>query len=123
MKTSIGKNTQAYLNSLESQDQGQADFYYRQPDAFDKLIYVEGLRMQRVYLEKDLNLILVLLNSKKVIKRALSDFPRLAAASIEALHHFETDGIGIHWPDLDEDLSLKGFLAYELAHADLRIAY
>jgi hypothetical protein len=80
------------------------------------------LRIQRVYLEKELDLILVLLNSKKVIKRALSDFPRLASASMKALHNFETDGIGIHWPYVDEDLSLKGFLVYELAHTDLRIA-
>lgn len=28
------------------------------------------------------------------------------------------DGIGLHWPDIDEDLSLRGFLEYELAHVD-----
>ncbi len=122
MKTSIGKNTQAYLESLESKDPNQPDFYYRHPDPLDKLIFEEGLRIQQVYFAKDLDLILLLLNSKKVIKRAISDFPRLASASLEALQHFETDGIGIYWPELDEDLSLKGFLTYELAHTDLRIA-
>ena len=30
-------------------------------------------------------------------------------ASIEQLQNFETDNIGIHWPELDEDLCYEGF--------------
>lgn len=42
----------------------------------------------------------------------LAWFPRLARASAEQLHKFELlgDGEGIHWPDLDEDLSVEGLL-------------
>ncbi|MEX2496532.1 MAG: DUF2442 domain-containing protein [Woeseia sp.] len=39
-------------------------------------------------------------------------FPRLNRASPEQLANFEiiADGEGIHWPDLDEDLSVAGLL-------------
>lgn len=32
-------------------------------------------------------------------------YERLRNASSQQLQNFETDNIGIHWPDLDEDLS------------------
>lgn len=39
-------------------------------------------------------------------------FPRLANASASQLQNYEIlgDGEGIHWPDLDEDLSVAGLL-------------
>lgn len=39
-------------------------------------------------------------------------FPRLAKASRAELENYELlgDGEGIHWPDLDEDLSVEGLL-------------
>ena len=42
----------------------------------------------------------------------LAWFPRLARATQSQLLHYELlgDGEGIHWPDLDEDLSVQGLL-------------
>ncbi|MCX5740384.1 MAG: DUF2442 domain-containing protein [Proteobacteria bacterium] len=42
----------------------------------------------------------------------LAWFPRLLNASAEQRRNFEIlgDGQGIHWPDLDEDLSVAGLL-------------
>lgn len=39
-------------------------------------------------------------------------FPRLSNASEEQLQNWELlgDGEGIHWPDIDEDLSVAGLL-------------
>jgi hypothetical protein len=39
-------------------------------------------------------------------------FPRLSRATPEQLENFEilADGEGIHWPDIDEDLSVAGLL-------------
>ncbi len=39
-------------------------------------------------------------------------FPRLAKASRSELVNYEllVDGEGIHWPDLDEDISIEGLL-------------
>ena len=39
-------------------------------------------------------------------------FPRLAAATTVQLRNYELlgDGEGIHWPDVDEDLSVEGLL-------------
>ena len=43
----------------------------------------------------------------------LAWYPRLFNADAQQRAHYEitVDGSGIHWPDLDEDLSVKGFLA------------
>jgi hypothetical protein len=40
-------------------------------------------------------------------------FPRLRAASAAQLQHYRLigGGVGISWPDLDEDLSVEGLLA------------
>lgn len=39
-------------------------------------------------------------------------FPTLSQASIEQLEDYQLlgDGEGIHWPQIDEDLSVKGLL-------------
>lgn len=39
-------------------------------------------------------------------------FPRLLNASPAARNAFELSPFGIHWPELDEDLSFEGFYNY-----------
>ncbi len=90
----------------------------RATDPIDQLIFEEGLRIKKLWIDKDLDLIIVLLNNKKLLKRPLSDFKSLEHASLIQLEDYENDGTGIHWPQLDEDLSLRGFLKYELARMD-----
>ena len=43
----------------------------------------------------------------------LAWFPRLAHASASARSNYELlgEGQGIHWPDIDEDISVAGLLA------------
>jgi hypothetical protein len=42
----------------------------------------------------------------------LAWYPKLSAASREQRNHWRWigDGIGVHWPDIDEDLSVRGML-------------
>ncbi len=42
-------------------------------------------------------------------KEAVNNYERLRSATSEQLQNFETDNIGIHWVELDEDLSDEGF--------------
>lgn len=81
-------------------------------DPFDKLIFEKGLRIKHVLLDKPLNLMLVVLNNGAVIKSNLSDYPRLKPATPQQLANWclIADGVGIEWPDINEDLSLKGFI-------------
>lgn len=88
----------------------------RSTDPLDQLIFEDGLRIKTVWFDQDLDLLVVLLNNKKIIQRPISDFKRLKNATTPELNNYENDGIGIYWPDVDEDLSLRGFLKYELAH-------
>lgn len=37
-------------------------------------------------------------------------FPKFMAASDEQLSNFEVTPFGVHWPDLDEDVSVDGLL-------------
>lgn len=48
----------------------------------------------------------------RVLQVPLEWFPRLRSATAEQRANFRLigRGIGIHWPDLDEDLSVQGFL-------------
>mgnify|MGYP005813466675 CR=1 FL=1 len=90
----------------------------RANDPIDKLIFEGGLRIKSVWFDRDLDLIIVLLTNKKLLKRPLSDFQKLASATDGQLRQFENEGTGVSWPELDEDLSLRGFLTYELAKMD-----
>jgi len=48
----------------------------------------------------------------RVVSIPLAWFARLATASEAELQNFEISpsGYGIHWPDLDEDISIKSFI-------------
>ncbi len=57
--------------------------------------------------------IIVELLDGRTISAPLVWFPRLSQATKEQLDNWELlgDGEGIHWPDVDEDLSVAGLLA------------
>ena len=53
------------------------------------------------------------LSDGRTISVPISWYPRLVQATPEERNNWELIGTGqgIHWPDLDEDLSVEGFLA------------
>jgi hypothetical protein len=59
--------------------------------------------------------IVVELVDGRTVSVPLAWFPRLRQATPTELHNFEllADGEGIHWPDIDEDLSVGGLLRGE----------
>ena len=67
----------------------------------------------------------------KEAQEFFSDYPRLRYATRKQLENYETDEYGIHWKDIDEDLSFEGFfdkqpstLLYQLfiAHPELNVS-
>ena len=85
-------------------------------DPVDALIYQKGLRIYSVIPIKKLNLLIVVLNNSVIIKLNLNEFPLLAKANQEQLNNYELKrgGISIRWDELDEDLSLHGFISNSL---------
>lgn len=83
-------------------------------DTLDNLIINQGLRIKDLYFDKELDLMLVILNNRKILTRSISNYKLLKNASLTALKTYELSKTGIHWPDLDEDLSLRGFLEEEM---------
>ena len=45
----------------------------------------------------------------KTASEKFTDYPRLKYATLEQRKNYTTDDFGIHWEELDEDLSFEGF--------------
>jgi hypothetical protein len=60
----------------------------------------------------DAHSLIVDLMDGRTISAPLAWYPRLANASVEQRAHWEKcgGGFGVHWPDVDEDLSTEGLL-------------
>ncbi len=59
------------------------------------------------------NSMTVILDDGRSISAPLAWYPRLLAGTPAERENYELigDGEGIHWPDLDEDISVEGILA------------
>ena len=55
--------------------------------------------------------IVVRMESGAEIRFPVAENPRLARGTPGELNHIEISPFGLHWPDLDEDLSFRGLLA------------
>ena len=55
--------------------------------------------------------IIVSMQSGVEIRFPVAENPRLARGTPEQLQNVEISPFGVHWPDLDEDLSFRGLLA------------
>jgi len=53
------------------------------------------------------------INDGRIVSIPLEWFPRLSNANDTQRRNFEISpgGYGIHWPDVDEDISIKAFLS------------
>ena len=69
-----------------------------------------GQRVRDVHVTED-TLAVDLADGRTIIVR-LAWYPRLLNASMEQRSHWKISGagFGIHWPDVDEDLSTEGLL-------------
>jgi len=114
MRPSTNKSTLAYLESLNGKVEEDIANYFTGKDELDRIIIKEGLKIHNIYLDKPMDLMIIVLTTKKILKRKISDFGELNNAAQEHLNDFTNDGTGIHWTKLDYDLSLKGFLEFEL---------
>ena len=88
----------------------------RSDDPLDQLIHEGGLRIVDVEPLAHQGLLVVMLNSGTPLMVRTAHFPRLAKAKPAQLDGWEiiADGTAIGWEDLDEHLSLKGFLTTEV---------
>lgn len=88
----------------------------RSKDPLDQLIHEGGLRIVDVEPLAHQGLLVVMLNSGTPLMVRTAHFPRLAKAKPAQLEAWEiiAGGTAIGWDDLDEHLSLKGFLMAEV---------
>ncbi|KDE34228.1 hypothetical protein AW40_23450 [Kosakonia radicincitans UMEnt01/12] len=64
------------------------------------------------------------LSDERVLGVPLAWFPRLLNASTQQLNDYELSKRGIHWDELDEDISVEGLLAGrgDISHLPGRVA-
>ncbi|MFW0715623.1 DUF2442 domain-containing protein [Pedobacter sp. N23S346] len=66
--------------------------------------------ISKVWIENDS--ISIETNKGEIRSHPLSWFPRLSKAPKALLENFSLSPFGIHWEELDEDLSYEGFFSY-----------
>lgn len=81
-------------------------------DPLDRLIFEQDLGIKKLFFDRELDLILVLLTNGRVLNLKLSGFTRLRNATDSQLAAYELDdkGTAVSWELLDEDLSVRGFI-------------
>lgn len=67
-------------------------------------------RVESIHFEKDV--MVVKLIDGRVISTPLAWYPRLYHGSLEERENYRLlgNGFGIHWPDLEEDVSVSGLI-------------
>jgi hypothetical protein len=55
--------------------------------------------------------IVIQMESGVEIRFQVSENARLRTGTTQELNHIEVSPFGLHWPDLDEDLSFRGLMA------------
>ncbi|MEP6750637.1 MAG: DUF2442 domain-containing protein [Bacteroidota bacterium] len=81
-------------------------------DAIENIIFKEGLRITSLEISPEKDKLFIHLNTNLTFVAPTKNYNGLKNASAKRLKNYRLvgNGIGINWPELDEDLSLKGFL-------------
>jgi hypothetical protein len=81
-------------------------------DAIENIIFKEGLKISSLEINPENDKLYIHLNNDLTFVTPIKNYSGLKNASAKRLKNYKLvgSGVGIHWPDLDEDLSLKGFL-------------
>ena len=76
-----------------------------------KILSIDELSIIKLSVENDM--LIATISDGRVVSIPVVWFPRLRGAPQDKLNCFEISpsGYGIHWPDLDEDISIKSFLS------------
>jgi len=69
------------------------------------------IRIIKVWIDKEA--VYIQTDKGDIFNEQFANYPRLRTALPSQLANFEYDNIGIHWEELDEDLSYKGFMTQE----------
>lgn len=85
-------------------------------DSIDQWILRDELRITAVGVDPGEDHLIIYLNTQNHLDFPISDFPGLKGRSAAEILQYQLigEGIGVHWPNLNEDLSLKGFLLADM---------
>ena len=80
-------------------------------DSIENIIFKENLKITSIGFSISLDKMYVQLSNDHSFVVSTRMYKRLTNVSEKSIKNYQiiANGTGIHWPDLDEDLSLKGF--------------
>ncbi|MEO6283635.1 MAG: DUF2442 domain-containing protein [Dyadobacter sp.] len=104
---SVSKDLTEFLSAQDDND------IIIDTDDLDKIILSNNLKIRHFTVFRDLDLVVFILNNKRIIQRPLSSYPALESAIDYDLYQYQISDSGIHWPEIDADLSLRGLLLEE----------
>lgn len=112
MKPIINKSSLSYIEKLSDYEKEGVlpTLFFSHPDALDLLIEKERLQIRKLFFDTDLDIMLIVLSNKKVLNESITKYQNLSNASLKQLQSYKISPMGVHWPKLNEDLSLKGLL-------------
>jgi hypothetical protein len=92
-------------------------------DSLEKIIFEDGLKIEGVNFYPEIDLMIVVLNNRKVITSPISIYQLLKDAKLNQLNNYKliANGVGIHWEELDEDISLKGLLKQSISNGNISL--
>lgn len=75
-----------------------------------RIVSIEDLSILKLVIESDC--LIATISDGRIVSVPIAWFKKLITATQEELNNFQISpsGYGIHWPDLDEDISIKSFL-------------
>jgi hypothetical protein len=75
-----------------------------------KILSADELSITKLKIESDM--LIATISDGRIVSIPVVWFSRLRNATQSQLNNFEISpsGYGIHWPDIDEDISIKSFL-------------
>jgi len=81
-------------------------------DSIERIIFDEGLKIKSVKIDHAKDRMIIQSNKKAKFIVSFSLYKGFKNATPTVLNHYQliANNTGIHWPDLDEDISLKGVL-------------
>ena len=69
------------------------------------------MKIEKVWFDKDY--VFIRTDIGHIVGNPLIWFPRLLNATIKERNNFEISPFGVHWPDIDEDLSMQGYFDFK----------
>jgi hypothetical protein len=112
MKSSISDNTKHLLEAMEIAEKSGISIPFFSSDELEMALFQRGIKIHSIEFVKGMDMFIIILNNKEIIKDVISDYPELSSLTHQQLtdYSLSEDKLSVRWEKEDIDLSLIGFV-------------